>query len=77
MPDTPDDSEPDRPDDADSSDQTDRRTGRAPRRPSLDEVFGDVLPDTTQDERDAPRSRGRDARDDEILGDVPPHHGPR
>jgi hypothetical protein len=39
------------------------------RRRDLDEVFGDVLPDTTSDEQ-----RVRDRRDDEILRDVPPHH---
>jgi hypothetical protein len=78
VPDTPEHAEPGRPDDAGRFVRADRRTGRARRRPSVDEVFGEVLPDTTQDERDARRSRGRDARDDrddEILRDVPPHHG--
>jgi hypothetical protein len=47
------------------------------RKPSLDEVFGDVLPDTTGDEREASRPSGRHTRDDDILRDVPPHHGTR
>ncbi len=38
---------------------------------SLDEVFGDVLPDSTRDEReDRPDSR----TDADYLRDVPPHH---
>jgi hypothetical protein len=41
----------------------------------VDDVFGDVLPETTRDERDGPRTSGQDPRDDEMLGDVPPHHG--
>jgi hypothetical protein len=38
----------------------------------LDEVFGDVLPDTTADERDEhdPDS----ATDADLLADRPPHH---
>lgn len=45
------------------------------RRRRLAEVFGDVLPETTRDERDP------EARDDEPAADrwlksqVPPHHG--
>ncbi|WP_018683344.1 hypothetical protein [Actinokineospora enzanensis] len=51
-------------------------TGQArPRvsRPDLDRIFGDVLPDTTSDER----GPGRDSRgtDDWYLGNRPPHHG--
>lgn len=39
---------------------------------SLDEVFGDVLPDSTRDERgDRPDRRG----DADYLRDIPPHHG--
>jgi hypothetical protein len=33
----------------------------------LDEVFGDVLPDVTRDER-------RPSNDDALLDDRPPHH---
>jgi len=38
----------------------------------LDEVFGDVLPSTTSDERDdRPDQRSTDA---ELLANRPPHH---
>ena len=43
----------------------------------LAEVFGDVLPETTTDERD-PGSDGRgdeSARDTWYRDQVPPHHG--
>ncbi|HEX8781218.1 MAG TPA: hypothetical protein VF728_08645 [Nocardioides sp.] len=43
------------------------------RRQRLAEVFGDVLPDTTGDERDPGRSAGRD--DQWLRDQVPPHHG--
>jgi len=72
----PDDAQPPEPEsDEPDSDQDERRAEDRPRtkRPSLDEVFGDVLPDTTSDER-RDRSGGSDARDEEILRDVPPHH---
>ena len=39
-------------------------------------VFGDVLPDTTADERDAGAPSGRDSAGDAWLkAQVPPHHG--
>jgi hypothetical protein len=39
------------------------------------EVFGDVLPETTNDERD-PASRDPESTSDRWLRDqVPPHHG--
>jgi hypothetical protein len=38
------------------------------------EVFGDVLPDQTSDERDLEHAPG-DGRDDELRREVPPHHG--
>lgn len=45
------------------------RRGRA----ELDRIFGDVLPDTTRDERgDGGEGRGGD---DWYLGNRPPHHG--
>jgi hypothetical protein len=46
-----------------------------PVRRRLDEVFGDVLPATTSDERDD-RDDRRDTRDDdaELLANRPPHH---
>ena len=47
----------------------------AQRRRRIEAVFGDVLPDTTSDERDheAPGSGSRD--DDWLRAQVPPHHG--
>jgi hypothetical protein len=42
-----------------------------PLRRRLDEVFGDVLPSTTSDERDDRPDRGDDA---ELLANRPPHH---
>lgn len=45
----------------------------ADRRRRLDEVFGDVLPALTGDERDS--ERGDTSRDEEFRRDVPPHHG--
>jgi len=44
------------------------------RRRRLAEVFGDVLPSTTADERDD-RDPGAERRaDDDLLADRPPHH---
>jgi hypothetical protein len=42
------------------------------------EVFGEVLPESTRDDRDEEpdeRSRGGDAHDAELRRNVPPHHG--
>jgi hypothetical protein len=49
----------------------------AERRARLDRVFGDVLPETTRDERDpdAPRSEDPDPGEDWLRAQVPPHHG--
>ena len=44
------------------------------RRKRLAEVFGDVLPDTTTDERDESPSKERDG-DQWLREQVPPHHG--
>ncbi len=41
----------------------------------LAEVFGDVLPDASADERDDDVTDP--ARDAELLADRPPHHGGR
>lgn len=46
----------------------------AVRRRRLDEVFGDVLPETTSDERD-PEPPDEDAGDRWLRAQVPPHHG--
>ena len=38
------------------------------------DVFGDVLPLTTRDERALTPDESGDGRDEELLADVPPHH---
>jgi hypothetical protein len=45
------------------------------RRRRIAEVFGDVLPDTTGDERDADASAERRDGDGWLRAQVPPHHG--
>jgi hypothetical protein len=48
------------------------------RRRRLAAVFGDVLPDTTSDERDPDATAdgsGEDAGDRWLRAQVPPHHG--
>ena len=47
------------------------------RRQRLAAVFGDVLPDTTSDERDADATleADDDAQDQWLRRQVPPHHG--
>jgi hypothetical protein len=45
------------------------------RRRRLAAVFGDVLPETTSDERDAETPSDEDAQDRWLRGQVPPHHG--
>lgn len=48
----------------------------AERRRRIAEVFGDVLPDTTSDEREAGApSSERDAGEEWLKQQVPPHHG--
>jgi hypothetical protein len=48
-------------------------TGPDPREPAAEDEFGDVLPDTTADERDDdPAERDRDD-DERILRERPPH----
>jgi len=47
----------------------------AARRRRLEEVFGDVLPDTTSDERDAGTTGEGAAREQWYRDQVPPHHG--
>ncbi|AHH94117.1 hypothetical protein GCM10010174_41990 [Kutzneria viridogrisea] len=45
------------------------------KRPTVEEVFGEVLPDTTSDER-GPRAPERE-RDDWYRENRPPHHEDR
>lgn len=52
----------------------DRGRGEAARRRRLAEVFGDVLPETTGDERDEDAAAADD-RDRWYRDQVPPHHG--
>ena len=65
-------------------DQTPRDETPAPeepewkRRQRLAAVFGDVMPETTSDERDpetAAEGTGEDATDRWLRAQVPPHHG--
>jgi len=45
------------------------------RRRRLEKVFGDVLPEADRDERGGAWGEPGDSRDDDLLRDVPPHHG--
>jgi hypothetical protein len=46
------------------------------RRSRREAVFGDVLPETTSDERDAePPAEAEDEGDRWLRSQVPPHHG--
>ena len=47
----------------------------AERRRRLEAVFGDVLPDTTRDERDEGGGPPEDGTDAWLRAQVPPHHG--
>lgn len=55
------------------------RSGETPaqRRARLAEVFGDVLPETTRDERDPEPTggSGESGTDAWLREQVPPHHG--
>lgn len=56
--------------------ETEREAERdSARKRRLAEVFGDVLPETTSDERDAEDGRDESARDAWFRDQVPPHHG--
>jgi hypothetical protein len=44
------------------------------RRRRLEEVFGEVLPSTTSDERDARDEQSVASADEELLAARPPHH---
>ena len=60
-----------------SPDDADRVETAAERRARLDRVFGDVLPETTSDERGPGVRRGDepDAGEAWLRAQVPPHHG--
>ena len=45
------------------------------RRRRLAAVFGDVLPDTTSDERDPEAPDGGSRSEEWLRAQVPPHHG--
>ena len=63
------------------TDRGDDRVGReaardrARRQARLAEVFGDVLPESTTDDRDADVRRDDSASDAWLRAQVPPHHG--
>jgi len=52
-----------------------RRESDVERRRRLAEVFGEVLPETTSDERDPEPPEGETAGDSWLRSQVPPHHG--
>lgn len=56
---------------ADTAGAADEARERARRRAR---VFGDVLPETTRDDRDEPSSSDRSS-EDWLRRQVPPHHG--
>ncbi|WP_158889239.1 hypothetical protein [Amycolatopsis anabasis] len=56
-----------------ADDEKERGPRKVDRR-TLDAVFGDVLPETTSDERDPESTRGGDRRDSWYLDNRPPHH---
>jgi hypothetical protein len=61
-------------DDTASADEARRAEQARRRRAAL--LLGDLLPDTTRDERDEGRGgTPSGSRDDELRRDVPPHHG--
>ncbi len=57
--------------DADDSADTPKPSRR---KLTMAEVFGDVLPDGTSDERAPDPREDVDARERDLLRDVPPHH---
>jgi hypothetical protein len=54
---------------------TQQTPDEAERKRRLAEVFGDVLPETTSDERDDEPRADDSARDTWFRDQVPPHHG--
>ena len=45
------------------------------RKQRLARIFGDVLPETTSDEREPPAESEESASDRWLKSQVPPHHG--
>jgi len=67
---------PDQPSPAETTATTDTTETDEQRRRRLAAVFGDVLPDTTSDERDTETSeQGDDEQEQWLRSQVPPHHG--
>jgi hypothetical protein len=58
-----------------SSEQVPADKAEWQRRRRLSEVFGDVLPETTRDERDPDVTAEGDGHDGWLRRQVPPHHG--
>jgi hypothetical protein len=52
-----------------------RKENDEARRRLREKVFGDVLPDTTADERDGGTDRDGSGSDEWLRRNVPPHHG--
>lgn len=48
---------------------------REARRRRLAEVFGDVLPEQTNDDAAEPQSRPDDVVEEWLRREIPPHHG--
>jgi hypothetical protein len=48
---------------------------REARRRRLAEVFGEVLPTQTSDDRDPPSGEGEGGHEEWLRRQVPPHHG--
>ncbi len=55
--------------------EPDQKDAERARRRRVAEVFGDVLPDTTSDERDERDGAASGDRDGWLRAQVPPHHG--
>jgi hypothetical protein len=60
---------------SDQSEPVDDAAREAERRRRLADVFGDVLPDSTSDDRDHGPGRSEAGTDDWLRRQVPPHHG--
>lgn len=54
---------------------TEDPAAEAARKRRLAEIFGDVLPETTADERDPAERSGESSSDEWLRRQVPPHHG--